>query len=271
MLLHPDHWRSREDVDIARNVLRREFAYTSNSLQWGELSLENVVVREADLDNSSFVNWLFQKSLEFHFPFALEACIIESHQLLPVLLHHWVGIIGKLVFKGNLPNVHIFLFQSFVVNAGGTACWRATHRLRAVLYQLIQHFVVLSNLATFFFGHSDSVWHARRAVIGSLVGVVHLSHSFFRPIEPALTLLQVMVIGIVRQDILTILQHEANEFEDISAGVIACQALRDLLVAGLQPAVFVFVSILRDVSHDSLQQLHGLRYTLLIAAGFLSQ
>lgn len=51
--------------------------------------------------------------------------------------------------------------------------------------------------------------------------------------------------------------------------MVACQALRNLLVAGLQPAVLVFVGVLDDVTDDGLQECYRLGYPLLVAAGFL--
>lgn len=93
MLLHADHRWSREDIHVPSDVLCCELAYAADCLQRSELALQDVVVGKPDLHDCTFVDGLLQERLKLDLAFALEAgIVVHADQLLPVFLHHRVGV-----------------------------------------------------------------------------------------------------------------------------------------------------------------------------------
>lgn len=133
MLLHPNHGRRHEDVDVSCYVLPSEVANAAYRLQRGEAALQHVLVWEADLDEGAIIHWLLQQRLEFHLSFALKSCVVNTHQLLPILLNHGIGVGAQLVLECHLAYIYLLLLVTFVVYAGLAVRWWVAHCLRAVL------------------------------------------------------------------------------------------------------------------------------------------
>jgi hypothetical protein len=111
-------------------------------------------------------------------------------------------------------------FQPLMIDSDLPVGWRGAHGFLAKLNEIIQHFIVLRHAAALLLCDFNCVGHGTRAIIGSLIGIIHVFYSRQTSIEPPCTLLQMLILDVIGQHVLAILLHKPYELHNVNARVV---------------------------------------------------